>query len=502
MTKHIQSALVLYPHQLFAVELLPEVDVIYVVEEPLLFGTDAEFPIALHKQKLVLLRASMRRYVEEVLWQNDLNVEYIELQDVMFSSDVLVRAQKAGAEQVYVFDPADYMLESRLKKALDEIVEPPFELRILPSPSFLLKQTEVRDYFADKSDHEFAGFYQWQRERFNILIDKKYKPVGGKWSFDTDESKPLPKDKSVPGFNGFGDNKYVEEAKKWVEKRFAGNTGELDEFFWPTSHTEAESWLAEFIKERLENFAVYGQAIDGGATFLYHSGISAPLNIGLLTPKLIIEIVLAYHTKTPVNMASLEGFIREIIGWREYVRGLYVVNGVTMRNSNALKQSRTLSNQWWDGTSGIPPLDDVIAKVIKHAYANWVERSLIISNLMLLCDINPSEIYRWFMSQCIDAYDWASVPNSYGISQLDNLGNMINYPVIVPSSAILKVSHYEKDVWCDVWDGLYWGFIERYQDVLAKNPGTSHLVKGLKKLGADRKRIIGYRAQDFLESIS
>ena len=500
--KHIQSALLLYPNQLFAPEHLPEVDLIYVVEEPLFFGTDSQYPISLHKQKLVLHRASMRRYVEEVLWQNDLNVEYIELNDIEFTADVLVRAQQAGAEQVFVFDPTDHAIDARLKKALDDGVETPFELRVLPTPSFLLKHTEVRDYFAEKTHHKFADFYQWQRERFNILIDKNYKPVGGKWSYDVENRKPLPKGLAVPGFNGFGDNKYVEEAISWVGKHFGDNPGSLENFFWPTSHEEAQKWLDEFFVERFENFGAYEDAIDGPGTFLYHSGISTTLNIGLLTPKQVVDAALAYHEKTPLNLPSLEGFIRQVIGWREYVRGLYVTQHVPMRTSNGLNQNRMLSSQWWDGTTGIPPLDDVIAKVNSHAYAHHIERLMIVGNLMLLCEIKPEEVYKWFASLFIDAYDWVMVPNVYGMSQFSDLGSMVTKPYISGSNYILTMSHYDKDIWCDVWDGLYWGFVDRNKELLAKNPRTSMMVKQLSKISADRRRIIGYRAQDFLTSIS
>lgn len=497
----IQTALILYPHQLFAPELLPDADIIYVVEEPLFFGTDKQYPLPIHKQKLVLHRASMRRYVEEVLWPSDLNVEYIELKDVEFTVDVLVRAQKAGAEQVFVFDPADVRLEERLKQALDDVVEAPFELRILPTPGFMLKQTEVRDYLTEKPAHTFADFYQWQRERFNILIDKKYKPVGGKWSYETQEHKPLPADQGTPGFNGFGDSQYVAEAIKWVDKHFIGNPGKLENFFWPTSHGEAEAWLQEFFKERLEDFAQYGDTVESSELFLYHSGISAPLNIGLLTPQQVVQAALAYHAKKPVNLPSLESFLRYVIGYREYVRGAYVT-GRASEHTTSPRQSRNLSSQWWDGTTGIPPLDDAIHKVVKSGYAHQAERRMIIGNLMLLCEIEPTEIYRWFATMCIDAYDWSLVPTVYGMTQLSDQRDMDDKPSIAASSYILGTSHYKKDIWCDVWDGLYWGYIERYKDVLLQNPRTSIAVKGLHKLSADHKRIIGYRADDFLASIT
>lgn len=497
-----ESALLIYPHQLFDVEHLPSVDVVYVIEEPLLFGTDEQYPNSFHKQKLVMHRAAMRRYVEEHLWPNNINVEYIELHQIAQTSDILMIAQKAGVNMVQMFDPADYAIEKRLHEALETVLESPFELKVLPSPSFMLRRGEVEEYFEGQDKYRFTPFYQWQRERFNILIDKRYKPIGGKWSFDTENRKALPVGHVPPGFASFGDSEYVKEAIKWVEKRFPDNPGNLDNFLWPTDHQEAKRWLDEFIKERLANFGPYEDAIDGQAMLLYHSGVSAPLNCGLLTPLQVVEAVLDYYAKESVPMASLEGFIRQVIGWREYIRALYVLNGTDMRNSNKLEQTRLLNGSWWDGTLGIPPVDDVIKKVNNHAYAHHIERLMVVGNFMLLCGIHPSEVYKWYMSLFIDAYDWVMVPNVYGMSQFSDLGSMVTKPYISGSNYILKMSHYEKDLWCDVWDGLFWGFVENHQELLLANPRTSMMPRSLKRLNPDHHRIIGYRAKDFLDSIS
>jgi deoxyribodipyrimidine photolyase-related protein len=496
-----ESALLLYPNQLFNISYLPKVDVVYLVEEPLYFGADEQYPVAFHKQKLVMHRASMRRYVEEQLWPNNINVEYIELHQIVHTSDILQIAQKAGVSLLTMFDPADYAIEKRLQEALETIIASPFELKVLPSPSFMLRRGDIQEFFAGQKNFKFAPFYQWQRERFNILIDKKYKPVGGKWNFDADNRKALPAGHVPPGFASFGDSPQVKDAIKWVNKRFNFNPGNIDSFMWPTSHQEAERWLAEFIKERLDNFGAYEDAIDGQAMLLYHSGISAPLNSGLLTPSDVVEAVLNYHAKKPVPLASLEGFIRQIIGWREYIRALYVLNGSQMRVANKLNQQRLLSNSWWDGSLGIPPVDDVIKKVNNHAYAHHIERLMVVGNFMLLCGIQPTEVYKWYMSLFIDAYDWVMVPNVYGMSQFSDLGSMVTKPYISGSNYILKMSHYKKDLWCDVWDGLFWGFVQTHQELLLKNPRTSMLPRSLKRLNPDHHRIIGYRAKDFLDNI-
>lgn len=500
--KHIQSALILLPNQLFNPDYFPKVDVVIVVEEPLLFGADTKYPLPMHKQKLILHRASMRQYVEEVLWAQDINVEYMELSQVEFTAQPLVRAQNLGAELVYIFDPTDHAIEQRYKKALETEIKTPFELRVEPNPSFMLRRGEVQEYFASKPKHKFSEFYQWQRERFNILIDEKYKPVGGKWSYDVADKKGLPKDHVVPGFASFGGNKYVDEAIKWVEKNFADNPGKSEEFFWPTSHADAKTWLQDFIEHRLEDFGPYEDAIDGAAVLQYHSGISAPLNVGLITPSEVIEAVLEHHAKKPVALPSLEGFIRQVIGWREYTRALYITQQVSLRATNELGHAKNLGSAWWSGETGVPPVDDVIAKVKTHAYAHNIERLMVVGNLMLLCETKPTEVYRWFMSMFIDSYDWVIVPNVYGMSQLNDLGSMVDKPYISGSDYILNMSHYERDLWCDIWDGLFWEFVDKNQKLLKANPRTSTMVKQLGKIDPDRRRIIAYRAQDFLANIA
>jgi len=314
----------------------------------------------------------------------------------------------------------------------------------------------------------------------------------------------LPTGQTAPGFNGFGDNAYVKDATEWAEKHFAANPGNVTNFFWPTSHVEASAWLDEFLKERLEDFSAYQEAIDGTAKFLYHSGISAALNSGLLTPQQVVDTALAFHEQSPVNLPSLEAFIRQIIGWREYIRGVYIAQGEALMKpkESTSRQARALASQWWDGTTGIVPLDDVIKKVIQNAYVPQVERQLVVNNLMLLSEIAPDEIYKWCMSLFIDAYDWVVAPNVYSAYQFNYLRGMVAVSYIAPSNTVLANSHYQKDVWCDVWDGLYWSFVERYKDMLAKDPHTKRITKQLTKLDDDRRRIVGYRAQDFLTTIS
>jgi deoxyribodipyrimidine photolyase-related protein len=372
---------------------------------------------------------------------------------------------------------------------------------MLVSPNFYLSRSELDSFFADKKKSSFANFYQWQRERFNVLIDPTtYKPVGGKWSFDVDNRKRLPKEAQLPTFEVFGSHPQVAEACAYVEKHFADNPGSIADVPWPTNRLEAQHWLQDFLEFRLDEFGPYEDAIDGQAPWVYHSALSAVLNVGLLSPREVIDAALERHAKRDVPLASLEGFIRQVIGWREYVRGVYVSRHVSMRTTNAFNHTRRMTPDWYEGTTGIPPVDDVIKKVSTRAYAHHIERLMVLGNIMFLCEFHPDDVYRWFMEMFIDAYDWVMVPNVYGMSQYADGGSMTTKPYMSSSNYILNMSHYERGDWCDVWDGLYWRFVDKHRDLLAKNPRMSMMVRQHDRLSESRRRIIGYRAEDFLNT--
>lgn len=490
----MKTALILYPHQLYDISLLPQADTVVMVEEPLYFGVDQEFPLRLHKQKIILLRASMRRYAEEVLWPRKINTEYIELDVFMKSGDVLDKLKKF--DRLLAFDQVDEVLTRRILEARRERPDVP-AVEFLPSPNFFLKDQEVRQYFAGAHKQLFADFYQWQRERFNVLIGSDYKPVGEKWIFDGEGRKKLPSDSAPPSFGVFGDNKWVKDSIEYVEKHFPNNPGGID-FIWPTNHAEARTWLQDFVAKRLDGFAPYEDSLDKDVAWGYHSALSSSLNIGLLTPQEVVSAALQRHAKQPVPLASLEAFIRNVLGWREFMRGVYVVRGGQLRTANSFGHKRRLTNEWYNGTLGIPPFDDMVKKVSSHAYVHRMERLMVAGNLMMLCEIDPDDVYKWFSEQFIDAYDWSVVPNVFGMSQFTDGGAIFQKPYVTSSNQILQVSHYERGEWSDVWDGLFWRFIEKHKDRLRNNTHMRVMVSRLGQLDADRKRIIHYRAEDFL----
>lgn len=491
----MKSALVLYPHQLFAPEHLPQVDTIFLVEDPLLFGMDQDHRQKLHKQKLILMRASMRRYAEEVLWGAGQKVEYVELDVFMQTRDLLGKVRKF--DHTFMFDPTHEILTAKLLEARRDMGDDAPPIEFLAHPNFYLKEHEIRQYFAERHTHPFDEFYQWQRERFNILLED-YKPIGGAWVLDSGQTK-LPD--QLPSFTAFGDNKWVAEATQFVEQHFSDNPGNTD-FLWPTSHKEAATWLHDFVEHRLDDYGKHNDQFRSDAPWLYHSALSASLNIGLLSPQQVVNAALKRHNTNPVPLESLEPFIRNVLGHREFMRGVGVVGGKSVSESNPLKANRHLTPSWYNGTTGIPVFDNLVKKLLNHGYAHNTERLLIAGSLMTVCEINPTDVCRWFRELFVDTHDWALTPQLYALTQFADNTTLQGGPYICTSKTLIDRSNYERGEWANVWDGLYWRYIEKHRAVFSKNAKMRSAVQRLDRLDADQRRIMHYRAEDFLNKFT
>lgn len=491
----MKSALILYPHQLFALDLLPQVDNVVLVEEPLLFGVDQEHRQRLHKQKIVLMRASMQRYAEEVLWPAGIKVDYIGLDVFMQTKDMLEKVRKY--EQTIMFDPGNEILTGRILEARREMGDEAPAIEFLPNPNFYLKEHEVRQYFAERHAHPFADFYQWQRERFNILIHD-FKPIGGDWILESKQVKPS---EQLPSFAAFGDNKWVRDAIAYVNKHFPDNPGSVD-CIWPTSQAEAATWLHDFTQHRIDSYGQYAEAFDSDSPWLYHSALASSLNLGLLSPQQVVTAALERHAKKPVELASLEAFIRQVLGYREFTRGISLIGGKAMRDANPLKANRRLTLDWYSGNTGLPVFDDLVKKVLSRGYAHHSERLLIAGTLMTLCEITPLDIHQWFTELFVDAHDWALVPHVYSLSQFADATTLVGGPYICTSKTLIDKSNYQRGEWANTWDGLYWRFIEKHRTIFKKNAKMRSAVQRLDNLDPDQKRIMYYRAEDFLNKFT
>lgn len=386
-------------------------------------------------------------------------------------------------KMIDMFDVVDYELMKRLIK---EAKLYKVSLSVHDTPAFLLSQAEVTKMLAGKKRYNMASFYIKMRKRFNILMIGG-KPQGGAWSFDTQNREPLPSKLVVPTIPKKNQNSFVREARVYIEKLFPENYGFSDSFMYPVTSTQSTKWFRNFLKTKLKLFGTYQDSMKESNPICFHSVISPLLNVGLLLPQKVVTETLEYAIKEDIPLNSLEGFIRQVIGWREFVRGVYCSIGTSMKSSNFFKHNKRLSQDFWNAATGIEPLDITINHALKYAYTNHIERLMLIGNFMLLSEINPQDVYRWFMELFIDAYDWVMVPNVYGMSQYADGGSMTSKPYCSSSKYISAMSDYKKGDWCELWDALYWNFIYQNQKLLSSNPRMNLVVSLLKKM--DKKRL-------------
>jgi len=464
------TAALVYPHQLFQPHpAVAGADVVFLVEDPLFFRQ-----YAFHKQKLMLHRATMKRYAREVFPK----ARYIDAHQLNDSGDIVELVKAAKCQAIRVVDPCDDRLCSKLRAAC---AAGGVAMTLLPDPHFLTPAAEIEAFVAGKKKLHFTDFYIRQRKRLGVLLTPEGKPRDGKWSFDADNRKKLPKNVRPPVPTPPPDNEFVREARRYVRKHFPESPGRDETLHYPTSTTEARAWLAEFLDRRFADFGAYEDAISTRDRVLFHSVLTPVLNVGLLAPQEVVDAALRYDGRVPLN--SIEGFLRQVIGWREFVRLVYLTHGREQRTRNYWGHTRPIPPGFYNGTTGIAPVDHAIQAVLDTGYCHHIERLMILGNFMLLCDIAPDDVYRWFMELFIDAYDWVMVPNVYGMSQHADGGRMTTKPYISGSSYVLKMSDFKKGPWCAIWDALYWRFVDRHADFFAANPRMAMMVKMKDKLG-------------------
>ena len=451
-----------------------------------------------HKLKILMFLCAMREKRDELI-SNNFNVFYSEVSDDDFQKSYEEKLKKYiiknKINHIKFFEIEDKFFEDRMN-TFSEINR--LKITFYKSPMFLETREDFIEYSKEKKSLSHADFYKRIRKKLNILMDQNQLPVGGKWSFDEENRKKIPKNTQLPSKPIFSQSKYIEKIKKIINDNFSSHPGELSEIWTPLTRRDALRSLDNFIKKKFENFGSYEDAILIEDNFLFHSALSSSLNLGLITPKDIIIKVINYTKNNQIPMNSVEGFIRQIIGWREFIRGVYIVKGDKQENSNFFNFSKKLDDVWYSGETGIPPLDDAINYSNLYGYTHHINRLMIISNMMTLSEIDPKEIYKWFMEMYVDSSDWVMVPNVYGMGTYADGGIFSTKPYICGSNYILKMSNYQKGEWCDIVDGLYWRFVDKHFDRIKNNHRLSFMKKTLSRMNSERKLHIFKLAEDFI----
>lgn len=483
-----ESFHIILPHQLYpeVLELSPNTEMV-LFEEPLMFSQ-----YAFHQTKLWHLRASLKSF-EATLQGAGFKTRYIEFHEYESLSQMVTQNLKAAQTTVYA--PSDDWISRQIKSA---------QLQVLDNPHFLTSMEDLKAFFGpQKKQYLHHHFYKKQRQRLEVLVDEELKPIGGQWSFDADNQKRLPKKINLPEVIQFEEDEVAREARNYVQTHFSHNPGELPvTHFFPWNREQALEQLEDFLTNRLENFGIYEDTFVEGQVFLYHSVLTPALNLGLLSPREVVDRTIEFSQENHVPLNSLEGFVRQIIGWREFVRGVYLYQGRRQRTHHFWNHRRKIPQSFYNGETGIAPIDVEIKSLNQYAYSHHIPRLMVLGNFMLLCEFDPDEVYRWFSELYIDAFDWVMVPNVYGMSQFADGGLLATKPYVSSSNYILKMSHYKKGEWCEIWDALYWRFLSKNQSFFKSNPRAVFQVKNLEKMDPMKLQKHLETAETFLAKLS
>lgn len=471
---------IIYPHQLFNPTEHPALTLgrpVHLIEEPL-FLTEC----GTHRQKMLLHRLSLQAYKTE-LEAAGYTVQYHAISPDATTESILSAILETGVTTVHIADTTDDWLETRITATCKahNCVRKRYE-----SLLFIFPRNEVLQRFVN-SKKFMKKFYEKARRDLGILIEIDGKPVGGAWSFDSENRQPLKKTVTLPKDMTYLENAECEAARTWLATITSEQYGTTDVWI-PYTRSDAEAYLEEFLQDRLAAFGPYEDALSTRGVRLFHSTLSPLINVGLLSPQKVVERALNYAKTHEVPLNSLEGFVRQIIGWREFIRASYECDGKTMRKQNFFNHTRPLSPGFWTGTIGIFPLDHSIKIALETGYNHHIERLMVLGNFMLLTETDPNAVYRWFMAMYVDAYDWVMVPNIYGMSQFADGGSFATKPYISGSAYLKKMSDYPRGEWEITWTALYWHFIHAHRDFFLKNHRLSMMPRLLGNMHEETRR--------------
>ncbi len=457
-----------------------------------------------HKKKIAFLFASMRHFAEE-LKEDGLQVRYIKLDDpdntATFEGEVKRAIKACNPKQVIVTEPGEYRLQ-RIFQSWQTTLKVPVEVR--SDSRFLASTDEFSVWAKDKKQLRMEFFYRDMRKKYHILMDAEGKPEGGQWNYDKENRKPPQQGLTSPKRMSHQKSTITHEVLQLVEKKFADHFGHLQPFHFAVTRSQALMELNHFIGTLLPRFGDYQDAMVMGEPYLYHSLISAYLNAGLLLPLEICQLAeQAYRAGTaPLN--AVEGFIRQILGWREYIRGIYWLHMPQYAELNFFAAKRQLPDFYWTANTKMACVAEVVQQTEDHAYSHHIQRLMITGNFALLAGINPVEVCEWYLLVYADAYEWVELPNTLGMALYGDGGIVGSKPYAASGKYINRMSNYCESCYYHVeetlgeracpFNALYWDFIARNQNKLQGNQRMPYVFATWNKMAEDKRNAIRKQA--------
>lgn len=457
-----------------------------------------------HKKKIAFLFSSMRHFAEE-LREAGWPVDYLKLDDPdnpgSLGAVLEQQMSQHKPEKILLTEPAEWRLVETFRN---------MDIEMLPDDRFLCTPEEFAEWADGRKQLRMEYFYREMRRKTGLLMDGD-KPAGGKWNFDSENRKPATSELFMPQPMEFEPDAMTSDVLELTAERFAGHFGDLEPFAFAVTRQDALKALDHFVESTLPRFGDYQDAMLRGEPYLYHSILAQYLNCGLLGPLEICEKVeQAYRDgKAPVN--SAEGYIRQIIGWREYIRGVYWLKMPEYADSNHFDHQRPLPEFYWTGETDMNCLSAAITQTKELAYAHHIQRLMVTGNFAMLCGIDPAEVHEWYLAVYADAYEWVELPNTIGMSQFADGGVVASKPYAASGSYINRMSDYCGSCRFDVkqrtgedacpFNALYWNFLANQRDKLGDNPRMGPMYRTWERFGEDEQERIRSSANKFLEKL-
>jgi deoxyribodipyrimidine photolyase-related protein len=459
-----------------------------------------------HPKKIAFLFAAMRKFAA-ALEAEGWRVRYTRLDDPdnagSIPGELLRRADETGATEVLATEPGEF----RLIAALEEC---PIPVHQFPDDRFLCSHAEFEAWAEGRKELRMEWFYREMRRKTGLLMDGD-KPEGGKWNYDHDNRKPAPDEVDFGGPMQFTPDETVEEVLTLVEARFGDNFGTLRPFWFATDRGQARRALAHFIKGALPRFGDFQDAMLDGDRFLYHSVISMYLNAGLLGWREVCDAAVEAYTLGDAPLNAVEGFVRQIVGWREYMRGIYFREGPAYVTQNALGHDRALPDFYWTADTRMRCVARTVEQTRDEAYAHHIQRLMVTGNFALLAGIDPHAVHEWYLAVYADAYEWVEAPNVIGMSQFADGGIVGSKPYVSGGNYIRKMSDYCRLCAYDVgektgegacpFNYLYWDFLHRHRESFGKNPRMAQMYRTWARMPEDRRDAVLGSAGAFLAKL-
>jgi deoxyribodipyrimidine photolyase-related protein len=461
-----------------------------------------------HRKKIVFILAAMRAFAGELRGLG-LTVDYIKLDDPANTGTFTGELQRAIArhtpDRIAATLAGEYRVVA-IQRSWARLIDLPIDL--YEDDRFICSRADFERWSADRKQLRMEYFYRDMRRRTETLMDGD-QPEGGRWNFDADNRKPASRDLFMRRPPAFAPSAETQAVIDLVAHRFPKGFGSLDGFAYPVTRTAAEQARDDFLANALPCFGDYQDAMLADEPFLYHSTLSPCINAGLLDPLDLCRRAEREYRAGRAPLNAVEGFIRQILGWREYVRGIYWREGPDYLTRNALNATRALPHFYWTGETGMRCMSQAIGQTIEHAYAHHIQRLMITGNFALIAGIDPHQVHEWYLAVYVDAYEWVEAPNTIGMSLFADGGLLGSKPYAAGGAYINRMSDYCKDCRYKVsektgddacpFNYLYWDFVARNEALLVRNPRTSQIARAWSKLDPDRQRAVRESAARFLQ---